>query len=136
VRRVILAFVVIPLLYPLSGLVSGDQQGIAGAIWIASFTIPATVVIGIPLFVLFRRRAWFQWWHFLVGGLVIGLACALPFLFRGWEIAALFAPYFAVFGLLHGAAFWLLAIWRNTGLTSRSTGRPDGGTSCPPRGAG
>ena len=71
---------------------------------------------------LFRYRAWFKWWHFLAGGFVAGLACVVPFLVHGWEVAALFAPYFIVFGLLHSVAFWLLAVWRNIGLTSRSTG--------------
>jgi hypothetical protein len=133
--RVIVAFIVVALAYPLSVLVIGGEGGLSGALLVASFTVPATLVIGVPLFLLFRHRAWFKWWHFLAGGFVVGLACSLPFLVQGWEATALFAPYFIVFGLLHGVAFWLLAVWRNIGLTSRSTGRPVGGTSCPPRGA-
>ena len=132
--RVVLAFVVIPFIYPLHGfLFSGELSSDVGArlvLRVASITIPVTIVIGVPLFLLFRRRNWLQWWHFLVGGSVVGIACSLPILPRvgAWEFVAVFALSFAIIGLLHGIGFWLLAVWRNPGLTSRSK------TDAPPAG--
>lgn len=125
--RVVAAFVIVPLLYPLSILLVSGEEGWAGAIWAASFTIPITVVIGIPLFFIFRKKAWWRWWQFALGGVLAGLVASLPPLLNSWEAAALFAFYFVPFGLAHSVVFWLIAVWRNIGLTQRSTGRAASG---------
>lgn len=116
-NRVVAAFVIVPLLYPLSVLLVAGDRGMAGAAWVASFAIPITVVAGVPLFLLFRRKAWWRWWQFALGGMLVGAISSLLALLNSWEASAFFALYFIPFGLAHGVAFWLIAVWRNIGLT-------------------
>ena len=123
--RVIVAFLLVPLVYPISVLVKGGDEALAGALWVGSITVPATALLGVPFFLLFRRRNWLRFWQFVVGGFVLGLAFSSLALLRGWEVVAFFAPFFSVLGSIHAGAFWLLAVWRNTDLTARSTRRAD-----------
>lgn len=124
--RVLVAFLVVPLLYPLAMLLGGGPRALSGALWVGSITVPAAL-LGVPFFFLFRRRNWFHWWQFVVGGFALGFVFSLFGLLRGWEVTAFFAPFFAILGSIHAGVFWLIAVWRNTGLTSRSTGPASGG---------
>jgi hypothetical protein len=103
--RVIAALVLVPLLYPLSILVAGGREGIAGALFVGSITVPGSLLLGVPFFVLARRRNWLHWWQFCLGGFVLGLLFASLALFLGWEVALFFAPYFSFFGATHALVF-------------------------------
>jgi hypothetical protein len=120
--RTIAGFLVVALAYPAYAWINGD---LVSAFWVLWVTIPATL-IGIALFALFRARRWFAWWQFALGGALLGVLGAIPFLPRG---AVFLLPAFAAIGAAHGLLFWLVAIAGNSGLTSRSTRTPTRGPS-------
>ena len=122
--RIIAGFLVVALAYPGYAWIRGD---LVSAFWVVWVTIPATL-IGIALFALFRTRHWFEWWHFALGGALLGGLAAMPFFLGG---AVFLLPAFAAIGAAHGLLFWLVAIVGNTGLTTRSSGRLAGGAYAP-----
>jgi hypothetical protein len=124
--RVVATFAFFTLAYPLAALVAGDTLGVGGALAVAGITMLAMLVCGVPAFFLFLRRGWLGWWQFAFGGALIGLLCTLPFAVGGAALVGALAPAFFALGVLHGLLFWVLAIWRNTGLPRRSTLTPAG----------
>ena len=122
--RVTATFVAISLLYPLFAFFSGGEFAVGGFLAVASFTIPAALILGFPAFLFFRKHGWLSWRHLTVGGATIGLVCALPFVVGGASMFAQVCLSFTAIGVAHGLLFWLLGIWRNQCLTSRSRGTP------------
>jgi hypothetical protein len=110
------------LLYPLAAFLSGGKYATGGFITVAGVTVLATLIIGLPTFLFFRRRAWFSWWQLTLGGAAIGFCCAVPFLAGGLGMFMYIVPFFSIVGAVHGLLFWLLAIWNNTCLTRHSSG--------------
>ena len=125
-RRVVAAFVTVPLIAP---ILFGITMGIWGLssswgidapttyfaslpIW-AMFALPVSyasaVLLGVPAFLLFRRLGWLSLSRVAGGasiiGLAIGIAVAALFDFTGitFVVAVL---VFAVFGAISGGAFW------------------------------
>jgi hypothetical protein len=121
--RVAATFAFLALVYPLIAFVTGGEFDVGGLFVLAGVTTTATVILGVPAFVLFFRRGWLSWWQFAFGGAIIGLLCAIPFAVGGAAVARALAPGFLAFGALHGLLFWALAIWRNLRLTRRPTRR-------------
>jgi hypothetical protein len=117
--RVVVAFAAFALGYPLAAFVLRGAFGPAGALTVAGVTIAATLVLGVPAFVLLCRRGWMRWWHFACGGAGIGALCVLPFGIGGSALVGALAPSFVVLGAAHGALFWVLTVWRNAGLAAR-----------------
>jgi hypothetical protein len=79
-------------------------------------TLPASLVLGGPLFYVFHRFAWLRWWQVALGGALIGLAAALllPLMDSGfvwYKFGALSAPL----GFLSGLVFWLVGVYHNLG---------------------
>lgn len=127
--RVVAGFVLVAMAYPLVAFFNGGDFALGGLFAVATVTVPAVLLAGIPLFQLFRSHGWLTWWGCGVGGALAGLFCAVPYaLFSVPLFARAMLPIFVGLGLLHGLAFWVIAIWRNTGLTERSTGRPASGS--------
>lgn len=128
-NRILLAFLVAPLVPLLVlGLVdlagSSGVQGRSGnaglfAIIMFLYVYPTTAVLGLPVFLLFSRRGWFQWWRVLVGGICIGVAPSLLSLLlplfadvRMHEVMATLLPFAALgaaFGALGALAFRAIA---------------------------
>lgn len=86
-KRFILAFLVAPIV-PLLVLGLIDIAGSSGvsrhsgnaglfAVIMFLYVYPTTAILGLPVFLLFRRRGWYQWWRVLVGGVCIGVAPSL-----------------------------------------------------------
>lgn len=120
--RVVAAFALFGLGYPLAAFVLRGAFGPAGAITLAGVTITASLLLGVPAFVLMCRRGWMRAWQFAVGGACLGGLCVLPFAIGGTALVGALAPLFVVLGMLHGALFWALAVWRNTTLAARCAG--------------
>jgi hypothetical protein len=70
---------------------------------------------GMPAFLVMRRTRRERWWHYAIGGALLGclpgVALAIQDLSSGFDIiaVAIGAPY----GALSGFLFWLLGIYRN-----------------------
>lgn len=120
--RVVLAFVIVALIYPLIAMVTGGAVGGWRALDIGTVTLPATFVLGLIGFALFSRRGWLDWWEVALGGAVIGLFCATLLALGDARLFPVFAPTFLGLGAAHGLLFWFLAIWRNAALTRRLPG--------------
>ena len=72
-------------------------------------------ILGLPIFIFFRIKGWLRPWQIAGGGLLVG---ALIALIPGTGIS--FGLMFCAVGLTTGAAFWLIAIFRNRALTPGS----------------
>lgn len=128
-NRVLLAFLVAPLVPLLVlGLVdfAGSSSvhnpfGNAGlfAIIMFLYVYPTTAILGLPVFLLFRRKGWLQWWRVLAAGLCIGvtpslLSLLLPLIadVRAQEVLATWLPFAALgagFGAIAALAFRAIA---------------------------
>ena len=117
--RVVATFAAFALAYPLFALVMHGAFGTAGAITVAGVSLAATLLLGVPAFVLLCRRGWLGWWQFACGGGVVGLLCVLPFAVGGSALVGALIPSFVVLGAAHGALFWALAVWRNARMIER-----------------
>jgi hypothetical protein len=117
--RVTATFVAIALAYPLLAIVVRGELTAPGALTLGGVTIAATVLLGVPVFVLLCRRGWLRWWQFACGGGVIGTVCLVPFAVGGPALVGALFPTFLVLGAVHGALFWALAVWRNAALHER-----------------
>jgi hypothetical protein len=117
--RVAVTFAVFALAYPLFAAVMHAELGAAGALTFGAVTIAATVLLGVPAFVLLCRRGWLRWWQFGCGGAAIGVVCLLPFAVGGAALIGALFPTFLVLGAVHGALFWVLAVWRNRVVAGR-----------------
>lgn len=119
-RRVAIAFALFVLAHVAFAVAMRDDFGAAGALTVAATGVGGLVVLGVPAFVLFRRRGWLLWWQFAMGGGVLGLACGVPFAVGGGTLVAALVPAFVALGVLHAVLFWLIAVWRNKALTTVS----------------
>jgi hypothetical protein len=124
-RRDFATFAFLALIYPLIAFVAGREFGVDGAPMVAGVATTATLLFGVPAFVLFFRRGWLSWWQFVFGGALIGLLCTIPFAVGGAAVVGALAPTFLALGALHGLLFWAPAVWRNMGLIRRSTRAED-----------
>src|SRR5512144_1291607 len=128
-KRVFLAFLLAPLvpllileLVDIAGSSGGTRSsGNAGlfAIIMLLYVYPTTAMVGLPVFCLFHRRGWYQWWRVLIGGVCIGVAPSLLSLFlalfvdiRMNELIATWIPFAALgaaFGAVGALAFRVIA---------------------------
>ena len=111
----------IALLYPVAALIGGGKLAIGGFIAVASITLPVTFIIGMPVYLFLKRRNWLSWKILAMGGGLIGIFSSLPLLvFAGPDYIQIIIICYCI-GAGHGLIFWLLAIWRNKGITNTST---------------
>jgi hypothetical protein len=81
-------------------------------------TATATFVIGIPVYALCRRLQWLSIWPFVAGGLLAGFIITMLAAMTLQDSSDLdfFAAVLCSIGAVHGALFWLVAIYRNETL--------------------
>jgi len=125
VLRILLAFCVAPLV-PLLVL----AVNFVATVWprgqpvrITQLMAPGMVALsygialvgGVPTFLLMRKFGKNRWWHYAVGGALLGallVMCAVIPEFH-WDFALVGLAIAAPCGALAGSAFWLLGIYRN-----------------------
>jgi putative effector of murein hydrolase len=113
--RVVLGFAVAALWLPvLLYFTAGDY----GAFWLfmtASFTVPLTLFVAVPLYYFWRRRITF--WRCILAGFAIGAIGALAFLAMTHPEAALnWSPGLIGSGVVTSLVFWFIAVWKNGDL--------------------
>jgi zinc transporter ZupT len=128
-KRIVLAFLVAPLvpllllaLVDVIGSPEGSrhsENGTLFAIIVFLYVYPATAMLGIPVFLLFRRKGWYEWWRALIGGVCIGIAPSLLSLLlvvfvetNARELVATVVPFAglgAAFGAIGALAFRAIA---------------------------
>jgi len=116
--RVVLGFVICSTTYPWVVLSFPNPGAAAGASLVALFTISGALVVGVPLFVWFKKRGWLKCWQSLLGGAVAGVVVSLPFLVSGWLGYLYYAGIFSGIGAFHALVFWVIAVYRNRALLS------------------
>ena len=94
-----------------------SEQSAQWTKWAAALGVFAGVVLaGFPvLFWCCKRRYWDSWRFVLIGALA-GMFCTLPFATGPYAYGFLLILFLAA-GALYGLLFWLVAIYRNEGLT-------------------
>ncbi|MBX7200395.1 MAG: hypothetical protein K1X51_13600 [Rhodospirillaceae bacterium] len=123
--RVLVAFAVTPFLMPsilwaaLTIITASSRElSFSALFWSLALgsliTVPATIVLGIPMYMALRKLQWRSLTAFAFGGGVIGVVAA--YLLREWspQIAGgnpEFVGFFvcALCGALSSAGFWLMA---------------------------
>ena len=105
--------------------------------YLALFTYVAVGFITLPLLLLCLWRKWVTIWHAMVVGAVTGaLPLSLPAFaqlfdgrlhlhFRVQQLAVAASSEFVVIGIIGGALFWLLAVWRNPTLGRGEAGQQE-----------
>ncbi len=125
-RRVYCGFLACALGLPLLVALGGS---IDTALMIAIVTGGVSLFAGVPLFLLFRTRRWLAFWQCLLGGALAGQILAVPFVgfaFRyvltldGLVNLLPLLGLLAIYGGMHGALFWLVAVAGNDDLVSPS----------------
>ncbi len=124
-KRVIVAFFVAPatMLLLLSGLLysaaSGPSQfrdSLPMLVVVAAYLMAATVVVGVPGVVVFRRRGWRRAWPFALAGFAAGAAVVLLHAMTMSRISIADMPFTLAFGSIGAVTawvFWLVAARRN-----------------------
>lgn len=116
--RVVAAFVLVALAYPAFIVFAGTPEGLGSAGRVTAISGGGVLLLGVPAFLLFRCRGWWQLWRFLVGGGLGGLLLALVLLRSDAANLPLLAFVFLAGGVVYALLFWCLAVWRNPGLTA------------------
>ena len=109
--RVVLGFVVAALWLPAIGLFMDWYSGV----WARASTllsVPLTVFVAVPIYLVVRKRISFLICAF--AGVGIGALGALPWALDGNTRAAMnLAPILMVVGFISSILFWLIAVWKN-----------------------
>lgn len=125
--RVLLAFLLAVSVFPGIILFSGAHDAWQGALRVGSVTAISVLGPGVPGFIYFRCRGWWRPWQFVVGGVLGGLLGGVVFLQTDAANFGFLLAMFAAAGAGHALLFWLVAVWRNPGLTTpRQYCLPDG----------
>jgi len=105
--RQVVAFLLAPLapgfVLMIIALFGHPGEGIWGFKFLAIFTYPAMLVLGLPAHLLLVKRHWTSGWSYTLAGLVIGAVVAG--IFFGGRVAVLGA----LLGAVTGFTFWLIA---------------------------
>ena len=122
--RIAFAFIVATTIaviaLPTISCVAGILEGYAGGCTkifslslpiIALFAFPTMLVIGVPLFLLFRRKYWLALWQVIVGSCVTGLVGGIVFWLQdpGLSLSGMLL-FCGGLGALAGIPFWYFGV--------------------------
>jgi hypothetical protein len=129
VRRILLAFLAAAVAFPGTIVLLDVHHVLGGLLKVAGLLFAIFLACGFPLLFLFCRRQWWSPWRFLLGGMLGGGLCALPFAGAGSFSFVYLAILFAMLGLVVATLFWFAGVWRNDNLTCPREFRLPGGTT-------
>jgi len=118
-ERVYAAFSLAPLLVVTAAcLISWDSTPFLLFLPMLFVTYVLTFVLALPLFFLFRKIKWLQWWHAAIAGLLIGSVFVLFYVTDvnsyNIEIYGLSGSLnFLTLGFFIAVVFWIIAVFRN-----------------------
>lgn len=105
-----------PAVYPawLGLQASGDfAQVVAWAF--AGFSYLTAIVVGVPVFLLFRAQGLISWWHYVLGAALIALIPGFLAATGGDpEDALRIVGQITAIGAVSGLVFWIIGIWGST----------------------
>lgn len=115
--RAIAALLGAALAFPALMLALGLDEALGGPLLVGGLIFGMVVALGFPALSLFCKLRWWDAWRFVLGGVVGGALCALPFLGDARFGAVYLVVIFALVGGALAVLFWIAAIWRNDALT-------------------
>lgn len=91
-----------------------------------AITFPATALVAVPLFILFCKRNWLEWWQIALGGAIVGLVS--PVILQVVDDGSNWVWYrFALIsvplGILSSLVFWYIAARNNLRSVERVLAR-------------
>ena len=116
--RIYAGFLFSPIIVTIATCVLSGGEGVFLFLPMLVFAYGFTLVIAVPLFFLFRKLKWLQWWHAAAVGSLAGAIFA-------WLLVSGANPYhfeiygygqeleFIAIGFFIGAVFWVLALMGN-----------------------
>ena len=94
--------------FPLSG--ERDAQSVLGSFFVIYFfAVAATVILGIPVFLVLNKIRLVRWWSALGAGALIGIIAVIAVTFTG-SVSLPTVVRYAVLGGAAGLTFWMF--WR------------------------
>ena len=130
-KRIILGFALAPLA---SGLLQGIIMGTFGAVifaWV--FAYPISLVLGIPAFILFRKKSWLKMWQVTLAGTILGIVGGVLFGllvgFEGYSVQSVFKGLvlFGLHGLVVSLTFWFVTLLRSSSNNQLNQDAPKSG---------
>ena len=111
-RRVILAYLVVPLVPPVLMLVWSGAWRMRFGDWLGILLLYevigllAMIVLGVPLLLLYKWRGWTGWGAFMLAGGACAALTSAMFLFTSRNLAQV--PFFTTLGIVAGVVFRLV----------------------------
>lgn len=121
--RVIAAFILSPAigLLALGAVISQGPFAFVVAVAGGVIAYPCALLVGVPLFVMLRRRNMLEWWRVVGAGAIVGMLGSIALALLGWggmkaQDATSFLAMSVVVGVITGAVFWITGVYRNPAL--------------------
>ena len=112
--RISLGFLAAASWLPLLLYFTSDEFGDFWSVMVAYFTVPLTVFIAVPLFIVFSRRSNVGAAACLIFGFAVGLVGVLLFwLMTNQQAMLRWAVALVLSGVLSGFVFWIAGVWKN-----------------------
>jgi hypothetical protein len=123
--RVVASFAALPAVLAFVAYYAFGVDGHSIAVYFMS-VYPAIALLGVPLFLLARKRNWLSGWHFFALGAIAALVPVTPFLadalFTDFGADRMIwlrtylreASVVAAFGAVHAVLLWVAGVWRNS----------------------
>lgn len=117
--RLYLSLIVVALAYPLVIFAFAQGQAAQKATLVGAFTVSATLLVGLPLAIWCVRNGRLRFWQAVLAGALAGAVSVGLVLLDGTQkmvLASHLLLPLATMGAIHGAAFWLLGVFKNDAL--------------------
>jgi hypothetical protein len=116
--RVYAGFLFSPIIVTTATCILSGGAGVLLFVPMLVFTYAFTLVVAVPVFFLFRKLKWLQWWHAAAVGSLVGAIFAWLFVSGGnpyhFEIYGYGQELeFLAIGFFVGAVFWVMSVMGN-----------------------
>jgi hypothetical protein len=100
----------IPVIAPILIVMHGSLDAAGPLIFLCVvYGYPVQFILGMPLYLLARKKNWLKWWHCACFGALSGAALPMAMLALAPVVTGV-AAFGSAMGAISGFAFWLIAL--------------------------